>query len=57
VIPGSLDNMVKSIVREHKWTPSVINSLYVDEIDYQGLIYWYKDVLVVVKELKGNQKK
>jgi len=42
-------------VREHKWTPDVIGKLYVDEIDYHGLIYWYKDVLVVAKELRGKK--
>jgi hypothetical protein len=47
--------MVKSIVREHKWSPSVIDNLYVDSLDYQGLIFWYEDVNEVIKELKKKE--
>jgi hypothetical protein len=46
--------MVKSVVREYKWSPDVIGNLYVDEVDYQALIYWYNDVLVINKELKSK---
>lgn len=49
--------MVKTIVREHKWAPDIIDNLYIDELDYQGLEYWYKDVLEVVKELKSKTTK
>jgi hypothetical protein len=44
--------MVKSIVREFKWTPVTINELYVDNADYNSLIYWYEDVKIVTKSLK-----
>lgn len=49
--------MVKSVVREHKWTPQVINSLYLDDTDYFGLEWWYNDVCKVNEEMKSKNKK
>lgn len=48
--------MIKTIVREHHWTPEHISSLFHDGIDYFGLIYWYNDVVDTVKELKKDNK-
>jgi hypothetical protein len=44
--------MIKSIVREHHWSPEMISSLFHDGIDYFGLEYWYNDVKEVVQEMK-----
>jgi hypothetical protein len=35
--------MIVSVVRNYHWTPEVIGKLYIDDIDYQGLIFWYED--------------
>lgn len=43
--------MIKSVVREFKWNPETIKNLYVDDVDSDGLKYWYKDVLEVNKEI------
>ena len=48
--------MVKSVVREFKYTPKDIDELYLDEIDYHGLIFWYNDVLQIQKDLKTPKK-
>jgi len=44
--------MVKSVVREHHWAPDQIGALYFDAADYQGLVYWYNDVVEVSNEIK-----
>lgn len=48
--------MVKSVIREFKWSPDAINHLYIDDIDYLGLEYWYNDVLEIHKEIKNKNK-
>ena len=47
--------MVTTIVREFKWTPSEINKLYVDGVDFESLIFWYKDIEKVIKEMKAKK--
>ena len=37
--------MIKTVVRDFKWTPQVIESLYLDGTDFRGLEYWYNDVI------------
>jgi len=44
--------MIKSVVREHHWPPYIIKELYLDNEDYQGLEYWYDDVIATIKDLK-----
>ncbi len=43
----AFNNILKSIVREYKWTPDVIGSLFFDRQDYTGLLYWYDDVIEI----------
>lgn len=45
--------MIKSVVREHKWLPKDLGSLFIDEQDYRGLIYWYDDVIEMHKKKEG----
>jgi len=48
--------MIKSIVREFNWEPKTIGSLFIDNIDYLGLEFWYEDVLQTSKELEAKSK-
>jgi hypothetical protein len=48
--------MIRSVVREHHWTPSTVRSLYLDNRDIDGLVYWYEDVKAVVAEMKPKDK-
>ena len=32
------------IVRGHHWPPFVFNEMYIDEVDANGIIFWYKDI-------------
>jgi hypothetical protein len=47
-----MDNMIRSVVREHHWTPDTISRLYLDCRDHDGLVYWYEDIKAVVAEMK-----
>lgn len=48
--------MIKSVVREHHWQPDVIESLYLDDMDFLGLIYWYNDVIEHKRQVKEESK-
>lgn len=47
--------MIVSVVREHKWAPDIIGALFVDAQDYEGLEFWYNDVLECVEEMKKKK--
>jgi hypothetical protein len=49
--------MIVSVVREHHWTPDVINGLYLDDADHFGLEFWYNDIKKVSEELNKQTKK
>lgn len=44
--------MIKSVVREHHWTPEIIGKLDVEGDDYNSLEYWYNDVCEQHEQLK-----
>ena len=44
--------MVKTVVREHHWSPNDIDGLYLDNVDYSGLEFWYNDIVETHKEVK-----
>jgi len=43
--------MIKSVVRLYKFRPKDIDKLYLDDIDYHGIIYWFDDAKEYVKEI------
>lgn len=56
----SLENIIKTVVREHHFSPVEIDAFFLDEQDYHGLTYWYNDCKEMNEELKpkktGNKK-
>jgi len=44
VTKKSLDNVIISVARAFSWSPKTLMSMYVDDFDYNGLIFWYNDV-------------
>ena len=46
--------MIKSVVRTYNWTPTDIESLYLDGIDFLGLEYWYDDAAEVDQEITAE---
>lgn len=49
--------MVKTIIREYHWTPDIIDKLFVDDIDYHGIIWHYNDIKEVNEEIQKSIKK
>lgn len=46
--------MMASVAREFKWSPDILGDLFFDAEDYQGLEYWYNDIVEMHKQLKGK---
>jgi hypothetical protein len=42
-------------VREMKWSPVEIGDLFIDDQDYQGLEYWYQDIVKMNSELTKKE--
>lgn len=49
--------MIKTVVRNFKWEPKIINEMYCDDEDFFGLDYWYKDIQQQHAEIEANKKK
>lgn len=49
--------MIKTVVREHHWAPSVVGALFFDKGEYDSLDFWYNDIVTVDKEMKEKTKK
>jgi hypothetical protein len=49
--------MIKSVVREHHFSPFEINDFYLDGIDFYGLEFYYEDIKELNSELKMKNKK
>lgn len=47
--------MIKSIVREHKWTFLIIEEMFLDEQDFKGIEFWYQDIKEVTEALKPKK--
>lgn len=43
-----------SVVDYYKWNPSQIKKLYCDDYDFQGLMFWYNEIIRINKEYKKN---
>ncbi|WP_181899555.1 hypothetical protein [Flagellimonas nanhaiensis] len=48
--------MIITVVRYYKWPPPVIDDMYVDDIDYKGLVFWYNDAEAQDKKHKELMK-
>lgn len=44
--------MIASVVGQYHWTPGYIDALFLDEIDYHGLTFWYERVKEIVDKMK-----
>lgn len=49
--------MIRQIVLELKWLPNQIGSLFIDNVDYNGIEYWFEAVQKILKELNPSKKK
>ena len=47
--------MVISVVRNHHFTPDVIDGFFLDDIDYHGLLFWYEEAREIEKSMKPKK--
>jgi hypothetical protein len=43
---------IRTLARTYKWTPFEIGKLYIDDIDFEGLFYWFEDAKQYIDEIK-----
>jgi hypothetical protein len=48
----SIDILIKLILQEYKWQPTVIGGLFLDKVDYEGLVWLAEDI---IKRCKKEQ--
>lgn len=46
--------MIVSVVRSYRFSPFIINDLFVDRMDHLGLEYWHDDAIKVDNSLKSD---
>ncbi len=47
----SINTCIKQVGFEMKWTPEILNKLYLDDFDSSGLFFWYNEIL---RQLQKN---
>ena len=53
---ANIDDMIKSVVNEHHWSPSIIDQMYLDHLDYHGIGYWYDNAKEMHDKIKTPGK-
>lgn len=53
----SINNVIKTIVKEYKWPMSEIKDLYLDDADPYGIMFWYNDIQSEVSKIKNKKIK
>ena len=53
---ANIDDMIKSVVNEHHWSPSIIDQMYLDHLDYHGIGYWYDNAKEMHDKIKTTGK-
>lgn len=49
--------MFRTVVREYHWSPAIVGDFYIDDIDLEGLEFWYNDILEMHDQLKRSLPK
>lgn len=44
-------------MREHHWSPSIIDELFLDDADYRGALFVYNDIVEVNEKIKRANKR
>ena len=48
----NVDFAIKTVALEFKWEPAILGGLFLDNIDINGLYYWYE----LIKEIHPPKK-
>lgn len=52
----NINAMIVSVVRYTHWSPKIIDELYLDDLDHNGLLFWYNDIKEQNKAIEQNKK-
>lgn len=44
-----VNDAIKTIAFEYHWTPKTIGKMFADDIDSNGIWFWYKEVERIIK--------
>ena len=47
--------MVKTIVQDYHWSPSIVGELYIDDLDMYSLGFYYDTIVRNHEELKAKK--
>lgn len=50
-----IDNAIAVIGIETGWTPNILDNLFIDDIDYHGLMWWAKHINKENESLKKKK--
>ncbi|NCX55601.1 MAG: hypothetical protein EBW87_00160 [Burkholderiaceae bacterium] len=53
----TMNNIIKTIVRQYHWSPAQIGDLFFDREDYYGIMYWHDDAVEVNREMESLMPK
>jgi hypothetical protein len=49
--------MITSVVNEYKWSPAIIGDFFIDNHDFEGLEFWYDEVIKIDQKINNNKNK
>lgn len=44
-----------SIVDYHHWTPKIVGKMFCDDFDFNGIVYWYNELVRLDKIAKAKK--
>lgn len=54
----SLDPIFKTVARTYGWAnPKLLSLMYLDDLDFEGLFYWYEDAKEMHEKSKEKKDK
>jgi hypothetical protein len=48
--------MFRTVVREYHWSPAIVGDFYIDDMDVEGLEFWYNDIIEMHEAIKKEIK-
>lgn len=57
IIEENFENVIKTVVRDTKWSPLIIGDLFFDDEGIDGILFWYYDIVEQIKQIPTPPKK
>jgi hypothetical protein len=57
-LPTDIDGLIKTIGENYSWaSPAYIDTMFCDDLDHHGLVYWYNHIEAQHKEIERQKPK